>query len=87
VNFRVHWKQLQNIDDLDKDAVASFVKTLYSSGLTAARDAALREEHEKLLRALGLGQSVPAKNIVGETRRVANTAVALLRKLQSKGER
>ena len=90
--FRDRWRKFakdSSTRDIDKDAVARFVKTLYTAGLVAACDEARRDEKHtvNLLKVLGQQKQVDTPTSDAATvRRVARDAVALLRLLQSNTE-
>ena len=84
MSFRATWRDMPPHAGVEKDAVASFVKTLYYAGLTAAREQALRDGQQDLIRVLAIGNPDNLTR-AGETRRVARRAAVLLRILQQGG--
>jgi len=81
MTFRKRWNNTS--PTADKDQLARFVKTLYSSGVIAARDEALRDGAEAVLRDVRL-LGLPTEEVSpAEVRRVARLAVTLLRKRQT----
>jgi hypothetical protein len=100
MTFRVRWARLSAARRLPaKEEAARFVKTLYSSGLVAARDEARRmseggeptrplHPNPSVLEALGIkAEDCSVETDTATIRRVARDAVTLLRLLQSREER
>lgn len=97
MTFRARWQRLSGQRNLPpKEEAARFVKTLYASGLVAARDEARRmsegqapnrplNPNPPILQVLGMrADDVRVETDPATVRRVARDAVALLRLLQSR---
>lgn len=85
MNAREHWAAISaDLQGIDKSDLATFINTLHTSGLSAARAYLVREEKVALSKALPAAQGL---SVLAQTKHMARGAVLLLRRLQANGEK